>query len=267
VIAIATPLGFQARTGAAVGGIPFTAATGDEARLPQRAASQAGNQGEGRVVAAGIESSASVRSCSFDRQGLVFYRVRYSHHRRVRGLATQWPVGRKPRNCADASYLAELWETRSRKARHVTERWQRSIGQVIVRLERGIREGERIQGIDSPMSGTGAVFERIGRRHGVSPFFMLAAAMTESSLGSAACSNNHRNVWGLASCNGSWYVPSFSSWERAVDFYARFLNRQWPRHSTPYSFRGYAACDACWGRKVSEWMVRLFGVPARTAYP
>jgi flagellum-specific peptidoglycan hydrolase FlgJ len=117
------------------------------------------------------------------------------------------------------------------------------------------------------MAGTGAILERHGRRYGVSPFFMVAVAATESSIGEAACSNNRYNVWGLASCVNSWHVPSFSSWDEAIAFYARFLSDRWPTHSTPYSFRGYAACSECWARKVSEWMGRLFGEPARTRYP
>ena len=117
------------------------------------------------------------------------------------------------------------------------------------------------------MTGTGEILVRYGRRYHVSPYFMAAAAATESSLGAAACSNNRFNVWGLASCSGSWYVPAFRSWDEAIAFYARFLSGRWPGHSTPYSFRGYAACSECWGRKVSEWMNRLFGVSAVTRYP
>jgi hypothetical protein len=96
---------------------------------------------------------------------------------------------------------------------------------------------------------------------------MAAVAATESSLGRAACANNRYNVWGLASCNQSWYVPSFANWKQAIRFYARFLASRWPGHSTPYSFRGYAACSECWARKVSYWMRELFGVPAETRYP
>jgi len=189
----------------------------------------------------------------------VFYRKRFSQHRSARGVATPYPVGRRPRNCADASYLAELWEARSRAQRRVTERWKASIGQVIARLERGLR--------GTPMEGTGASLERHGRRHGVSPYFMAATAATESSLGEAACGAGGYNAWGLGNCGSAWTVPSFGSWDEAIAYYARFLADGWPGHSTPYSFRGYAACDDCWGRKVSEWMSRLFGVHARTAYP
>lgn len=126
-------------------------------------------------------------------------------------------------------------------------------------LERGLR--------GTPMAGTERILEAQGRRHGVSPFFMAAVAATESSLGRAPCSNNRRNVWGLASCVNSWPVPYFETWREAISFYARFLASRWPGHSTPYSFRGYAACSDCWARKVSYWMGALFGVPAETRYP
>lgn len=126
-------------------------------------------------------------------------------------------------------------------------------------LERGLR--------GSPMAGTARILEGQGRRYHVSPYFMAAVAATESSLGRAACSNNRFNVWGLASCVNSWPVPYFETWKEAISFYARFLATRWPGHSTPYSFRGYAACSECWARKVSYWMGALFGVPAVTRYP
>ena len=65
----------------------------------------------------------SVRLCPSGRRGLAFYRSRYNNHLEARGASTQWPVGRKPRNCADASYLAELWQRRSFAARKATERY------------------------------------------------------------------------------------------------------------------------------------------------
>jgi hypothetical protein len=119
----------------------------------------------------------------------------------------------------------------------------------------------------TPMSGSGADLERIARRHNVSPYFVVAVAATESSIGIAACSSNRYNAWGLSSCGSGWYVPQFRSWSEAYDFFARYVNRQWPGHSTPWSFRDYADCSDCWARKVSYWMRELFGVPARTVYP
>lgn len=75
-------------------------------------------------------SSPSARSaevaperCPHDRKGVAFYRGRFTDWRAVRGLDTPYPVGRKPRNCADADYLAELWPGRSRAARVAAERY------------------------------------------------------------------------------------------------------------------------------------------------
>lgn len=65
----------------------------------------------------------SVRRCPDAREGVAFYRGRYAEHRAVRGLETPHPAGRKPRNCADAHYLAEVWPTRSYQARKATEAW------------------------------------------------------------------------------------------------------------------------------------------------
>lgn len=156
-------------------------------------------------------------------------------------------------------YLAHLWQRKAHAARVAYEKWWGARGQVIALLNRGLS--------GSPMARTGAVLEHWGRRYRVSPYFMAAVAATESSLGEAACSNNQYNVWGLASCNGSWYVPPFHSWDEAIAFYAHFLSSRWPGHSTPYSFTGYAACSQCWGAKTSSWMNSLFGVPAVTRYP
>lgn len=118
-----------------------------------------------------------------------------------------------------------------------------------------------------PMAGTGRSLEKHGREHGVSPYFMVATAATESSIGIEACGPGGYNAWGLGNCGTAWRVPAFASWDEAIAYYAEFLADRWPGHSTPYSFRGYAACDACWGRKVSEWMGRLFGVAPETRYP
>lgn len=209
------------------------------------------------VPAAG--ERGSVRRCPSARSGLVFYRVRYSHHRRARGLATEWPPGRKPRNCADASYLADVWQARSLSERRATERWQKTIGQVVARLAHVI-DG-------TPLAGTARDLEEVARHYHVSPYFIVAVAATESSIGEAACSSNRKNIWGLSSCGGGWYVPKFASWREAYEFFAAYVNRQFPGHSTPYSFADYAKCSACWARKVSEWMSSLFGVPAVTRYP
>ena len=119
----------------------------------------------------------------------------------------------------------------------------------------------------SPMAGLGWILEREGHRQKVSPYLMAAAAATESSLGSAPCRSNPKNVWGLASCGNSWHVPYFRTWDEAIAFYARFLRSRWPGATSAYSYRGYAACDSCWGSKTAYHMQRLFGVGPSAAYP
>ena len=119
----------------------------------------------------------------------------------------------------------------------------------------------------TPMEGLGRVLRDEGRRMNVSPYFIAAAAGTESSFGAAGCSGNPRNVWGLAACDGRWSVPYFNSWEEAIHYYAEFIANRWPSATSPYHFYGYAACDACWGRKTAMWMSSRFGVEAYTKYP
>jgi hypothetical protein len=117
------------------------------------------------------------------------------------------------------------------------------------------------------MAGTGSILEPVARRYRISPFFIVAVSATESSIGRAPCRNNRRNVWGLASCNDSWPVPYFDSWQEAYVFYAKFLTERWPHARTAHDYRGYAACTPCWGRKTSYWMSRLFGVGPSVRYP
>lgn len=119
----------------------------------------------------------------------------------------------------------------------------------------------------TPMAGLGRVLRDEGRRMNVSPYFIAAAAGTESSFGAAGCGDNPRNVWGLAACDGRWSVPYFNSWEEAIRYYAEFIANRWPSATSPYHFYGYAACDACWGRKTAMWMTSRFGVAAYTKYP
>lgn len=198
--------------------------------------------------------------CKSARRAVAYYRSLTWTRQVNRGgqLSDRTPLVRG-KTCRWARFSADEWSARAKAAGRALARWQRSVGQVVARLNRGLR--------GTPMAGTGIILERYGRRHGVSPFFIVAVAATESSIGHAACFNNRFNVWGLSSCGSGWYVPPFRSWDEAISFYADFLARRWPGHSTPYSFRGYAACDACWGRKVSEWMHSLFGVSSRTVYP
>ncbi len=119
----------------------------------------------------------------------------------------------------------------------------------------------------TPMAGTEAALEAAGRRHGIHPVFMAAVAGTESSYGAAACRNNHRNVWGLSSCTSGWYVPQWSSWAQAYDFYARFLTSRWPHARTTFDYHGYAANSYAWGVKTASHMRARFGVGPEVRYP
>lgn len=197
--------------------------------------------------------------CKSARLAVPYYRALTWQRQRARAgqLADRTPIV-KDKTCRWARFTAEEWQARARSAKRSLERWERSVGQVVRRLERGLQ--------GTPMEGTGVYLERYGRQYGVSPYFMAAVAATESSLGHAACGPGGYNAWGLGNCGTAWSVPAFGSWAEAIAYYAKFLTR-WSGHSTPYSFRGYAACDDCWGRKVSSWMHSLFGVPAVTRYP
>lgn len=174
------------------------------------------------------------------------------------GAAPHSRPARQVGGCPHVRFLVKLAKEHSAGARTAYERWWHSVGVTIRKLDSGLA--------GTPMAGTGAILERYGRRHHISPFFMAAAAGTESSFGFAACSNNHYNVWGLSSCGSGWYVPSFSSWEEAIDFYARFLRSHWPGAQTPYDFQGYAACSSCWGAKTSSYM-RQLGASPTVRYP
>lgn len=196
-------------------------------------------------------------SCNYAAQAIRFYRSRTNEWRAR--FSDRYPDRIKWPTCFMARRAAKEWQARAFSARRSFERWYADVGRIVERLER-VLEG-------TPMEGSGIYLERHGRRWGVSPFFMVATAATESSIGRAACGAGGYNAWGLGNCGSAWSVPAFGSWDEAIAYYARFLAHGWPGHSSPFSFRGYAACDDCWGRKVSSWMSSLFGVPARTAYP
>lgn len=217
------------------------------------------------VDATGFVDAGSVRPrskyCRSARIAAIYYRLRTHTWQELRSaprLADRTPIV-AGKSCHWARYAAGVWSDRSAAARRAYYRWLRTVGHIVALLERGL-EG-------SPMEGTGAILEREGRRRGVSPYFIVAVAATESSIGRAACGPGGFNAWGLGNCGTAWTVPAFRSWAEAIAYYADFLADRWPGHSTPYSFNGYAACDDCWARKVSQWMWALFNVSPRTAYP
>lgn len=211
-------------------------------------------------VTAGTDGSARPRACESARRAVPFYRARTWawQAKRDGDLADRTPLIHH-RTCHWVQHALSEWQGRARAAHQNYLRWWQSVGQTVRRLDQGLA--------GSPMAGTGVSLEKAGREYHVSPYFMAAAAATESSLGAAGCGPGGYNAWGLANCAGIWSVPAFQSWADAYAYYARFLASRWPGHSTPYSFRGYAACDECWARKVAEWMHTLFGVPAVTRYP
>lgn len=59
--------------------------------------------------------------CPWARLGVIFYRGRFTHWQLQRGA--DLPTWRRPRNCADARYLAVVWSKRSFHSRQVTKRY------------------------------------------------------------------------------------------------------------------------------------------------
>ena len=55
---------------------------------------------------------------------MAFYRGRYIHHQMERGASI--PTWRKPRNCADARFLAQVWAKRAYRSRQQTGLWRQA---------------------------------------------------------------------------------------------------------------------------------------------
>lgn len=60
--------------------------------------------------------------CPWARLGVIFYRGRFTHWQLQRGA--DLPTWRRPRNCADARYLAVVWSKRSFRSRQATVRYK-----------------------------------------------------------------------------------------------------------------------------------------------
>lgn len=119
----------------------------------------------------------------------------------------------------------------------------------------------------TPMAGSVRDLEAAARKWGVSPYFVAAAAGTESAFGRLACRGNPRNVWGLGSCDRAWRVPYFPTWKAAYLYYARFIRTRWPSARTAYDLHGYCECGAAvWGERTAWHMRRLFGVGPSLRY-
>lgn len=61
---------------------------------------------------------ARPNGCPYARLGLRFYQGRYTYWQVMRGASVA--IGRQPRSCADARYLAHVWAKRAYKARQQT---------------------------------------------------------------------------------------------------------------------------------------------------
>jgi hypothetical protein len=209
-----------------------------------------------------VRSVAKAEICPDLRKGISYYRTATWKWQRLIGISRTKVSSEKVRTCEYAQWVVNLWRGRAAAAKAKHEKIQaserREISEHVRRLERGLA--------GSPMSGTGEILVEIGKRYGISPYFMAGIAATESSLGHAACSNNRYNVWGLASCVNSWPVPYFNSWYEAITFFADFLRDRWPTATTSYDYHGYAACSTCWGAKTASHMRNLFGVDNYTRF-
>lgn len=113
----------------------------------------------------------------------------------------------------------------------------------------------------TPMYASVVELEKAAKKYGISPYFIAAAAGTESAFGRLACKGNPYNAFGLGSCDRAWKVPHFYTWKQAYLYYARFIRTRWPRARTAYDLHGYCECGATtWGSSTAWHMRRLFNV-------
>lgn len=107
----------------------------------------------------------------------------------------------------------------------------------------------------TPMKGTGKIIYNQSKKYDINPYFVMAVAAKESSLGFKGCGRYGRNVWGLGACGRAWNVPSFRNWVQAINYFIRFVERLWPDARTPYEFYGYCnGCEQEWGNDVAKYM-------------
>jgi hypothetical protein len=110
------------------------------------------------------------------------------------------------------------------------------------------------------MKGTGKIVVNQSRKYAISPYFVVAVAVKESSLGTEACSNNRKNVWGLGACGRAWNPPYFENWIEAYNYFVRFIDSRWPNAQNPFQFYGYClGCETQWGNSVAEHMRNMGG--------
>lgn len=70
------------------------------------------------------KKKSAPESCPYARLGVSFYRGRFIFHQIQRKASL--PTWRKPRNCADARYLANVWAKRAHVARVKTALWRKN---------------------------------------------------------------------------------------------------------------------------------------------
>jgi hypothetical protein len=140
-------------------------------------------------------------------------------------------------------------------------RWtERELAETKVRIK--ANEGREVWGrIDrylasrgSPLAGQGKLLYEEGKRANIHPAFIVGVSRFESSLGIRGCPSNRKNIWGLAACDGRWYVPYFRTWGEAIRFFTSFVNRTWPSARTPHDFSGYCEGGCAWGSYVTSYM-------------
>lgn len=166
------------------------------------------------------------------------------------------PVELRSQSAADRQHVSVAGVRLRHSARYLT----------VVKLKRGIQRFCTQGAGACALKGQWWRIEDVGWRAHLSPAFIVAASMTESSGGDASCYGNPYNIWGLSSCGPGWYVPTFQSWRQAFTFFAVFVHRRWPHARTAYDLPGYSACWSCWGSRTALWMARMgFGPSLR--YP
>ena len=110
------------------------------------------------------------------------------------------------------------------------------------------------------MRGTGKIIVRQSRKYRINPYFVVAVAAKESTLGAESCSGNPRNVWGLGACGRRWNPPYFQTWVEAINYFVRFVDGRWPSATNPFQFYGYCSgCELEWGNDVAYHMRSLGG--------
>lgn len=103
--------------GVRIGILVFIITVGLTGSISSGAAATSGPAAQKRSTA-----PAAPESCPYAQIAVSFYRGRFVHHQLQRGASV--PKWRKPRNCADAQYLAYVWAKRAHKSKQQTGLWR-----------------------------------------------------------------------------------------------------------------------------------------------